>query len=107
MRPQDQHIWVEFNGPNGAIVFYPILSANHSCVVFVSLGIESSHYINKNYLFIYLLSARQLHAAHMCTSLFKLPKLRALSLTHPAKIWRMRRRQPPRYPEPKMFRWLR
>eukprot|EP01047_Picozoa_sp_COSAG01_P128037 COSAG01_NODE_57346_length_312_cov_38.877934_1_plen_40_part_10 len=30
MRPQDQHIWVEFNGPNGAIVFYPNLSANHS-----------------------------------------------------------------------------
>eukprot|EP01046_Picozoa_sp_COSAG06_P098649 COSAG06_NODE_44749_length_361_cov_0.526718_1_plen_40_part_10 len=28
MRPQDQHIWVEFNGPNGAIVFYPNLSAN-------------------------------------------------------------------------------
>jgi hypothetical protein len=27
---------VEFNGPNGAIVFYPNLSANHSCVVFVS-----------------------------------------------------------------------
>jgi hypothetical protein len=27
---------VEFNGPNRAIVFYPNLSANHSCVVFVS-----------------------------------------------------------------------
>jgi hypothetical protein len=27
---------VEFNGPNGAIVFYPILSASHSSVVFVS-----------------------------------------------------------------------